>query len=355
MNIPGKCRAPVLGVIDLESSIGMKPDFPSKQMSANFHLPFLHCQVDNNSNAVLLLNKPTVASTHNQPKLAEDNIHPIQLSQLTHTNYSHCGNDTGERNERLSKHLPQDLSSNDDCFAKVINKTSGSLSHVFPCNASCYECLPQTGNIPHNWAGQILSQKAPWLMRTRLCKIQGCNDSVPGRKPYCARHSGNRQCEYKGGCGKCAQGPTRFCISHGGGRRCTFPGCDKGARDKFFCAAHGGGKRCSRSECCKSAVGGSNFCTMHGGGRRCSVENCNKSAQASTNLCVRHGGGKKCTFPGCTKVARGKTTYCAAHGGGVRCKIEGCNRVAIGKMQLCRAHGHLGKNNNYCAANKLSA
>ena len=22
---------------------------------------------------------------------------------------------------------------------------------------------------------------------------------------------------------------------HGGGRRCTFPGCDKGARDKFFC------------------------------------------------------------------------------------------------------------------------
>jgi hypothetical protein len=37
---------------------------------------------------------------------------------------------------------------------------------------------------------------------------------------------------------KCAQGSTRFCISHGRGRRCTFPGCDKGARDKFFCAAY---------------------------------------------------------------------------------------------------------------------
>ena len=38
------------------------------------------------------------------------------------------------------------------------------------------------------------------------------------------------------------QGSTCYCIAHGGGRRCTFPGCGKGARDKFFCAGHGGGK-----------------------------------------------------------------------------------------------------------------
>ena len=69
-----------------------------------------------------------------------------------------------------------------------------------------------------------------------ICRIQGCNDLAVSKRPYCARHCGNRQCEREG-CSKCAQGATRFCIAHGGGRRCTFPGCDKGARDKFFCAA----------------------------------------------------------------------------------------------------------------------
>lgn len=39
-----------------------------------------------------------------------------------------------------------------------------------------------------------------------------------------------------------SQGSTCYCIAHGGGRRCTYPGCGKGARDKFFCAGHGGGK-----------------------------------------------------------------------------------------------------------------
>jgi len=171
----------------------------------------------------------------------------------------------------------------------------------------------------------------------RICRIQGCDDLTHGRKPYCLKHSGNRNCEFLG-CTKCAQGSTRFCIAHGGGRRCTFPGCDKGARDKFFCAAHGGGKRCSHPQCGKSAVGGSTLCTSHGGGRRCAKDGCSKSAQAATNFCVRHGGGKKCASAGCQKVARGRTAYCAAHGGGVRCKMDGCNRVAIGKKQLCRAH-----------------
>lgn len=174
--------------------------------------------------------------------------------------------------------------------------------------------------------------------KAKLCRIQGCGDAAVIRRPYCARHSGNRLCEHEG-CTKCAQGSTRFCIAHGGGRRCTFPGCDKGARDKFFCAAHGGGKRCKAEGCNKSAVGGSSLCTAHGGGRRCAIEGCDKSAQSSTKFCVKHGGGKKCSHEGCEKVARGRTQFCAAHGGGVRCKLEGCNRVAIGKMQLCRAHG----------------
>lgn len=175
--------------------------------------------------------------------------------------------------------------------------------------------------------------------KPKICRIEGCNDPSVSRRPYCTRHTGNRICEYAGGCKKCAQGATRFCIAHGGGRRCTFPGCDKGARDKFFCAAHGGGKRCKMEGCNKSAVGGSKLCTSHGGGRRCAVEDCVKSAQSSTKFCVKHGGGKKCAHEGCFKVARGRTNFCASHGGGVRCKLEGCNRIAIGKLQLCRAHG----------------
>ncbi|KAL7530821.1 hypothetical protein ACHAXR_003691, partial [Thalassiosira sp. AJA248-18] len=180
------------------------------------------------------------------------------------------------------------------------------------------------------------------------CRIEGCNGVAVEKRPYCARHCGNRQCEREG-CMKCAQGATRFCIAHGGGRRCTFPGCDKGARDKYFCAAHGGGKRCKNDGCNKSAVGGSNFCTGHGGGKRCQVPGCDKSAQSSTRFCVKHGGGKKCQHQRCEKVARGRTLFCAAHGGGVRCKLEGCNRVAIGKAQLCRAHGG-GVNSHFNAA-----
>ncbi|KAL7555349.1 hypothetical protein ACA910_001386 [Epithemia clementina (nom. ined.)] len=180
---------------------------------------------------------------------------------------------------------------------------------------------------------------APPPVGVKTCRIHGCEEVALARRPYCVRHSGNRQCEHVG-CGKCAQGSTRFCIAHGGGRRCTFPGCDKGARDKKFCAAHGGGKRCQYiGGCNKSAVGGSSLCTSHGGGRRCDVPGCGKSAQSSTKFCVKHGGGKKCSQDGCEKVARGRTSYCAAHGGGVRCKLEGCNRVSIGKLQLCRAHG----------------
>ena len=38
------------------------------------------------------------------------------------------------------------------------------------------------------------------------------------------------------------KGNTGYCIAHGGGKRCTFPGCLRGARDKYFCAGHGGGK-----------------------------------------------------------------------------------------------------------------
>ena len=82
----------------------------------------------------------------------------------------------------------------------------------------------------------ITSMNLSSNMNKKICRIQGCDDPAVAKRPYCARHCGNRQCE-RDGCTKCAQGATRFCIAHGGGRRCTFPGCDKGARDKFFCAA----------------------------------------------------------------------------------------------------------------------
>lgn len=216
--------------------------------------------------------------------------------------------------------------------------SSSSLSSTYN-NASGLMAAPSSMSF-NNYSTDVSSYCLPVasVPDKKVCRIQGCDDPVASRRPYCVRHSGNRLCEREG-CGKCAQGSTRFCIAHGGGRRCTFPGCDKGARDKFFCAAHGGGKRCKHDGCSKSAVGGSSLCTAHGGGKRCAVTGCDKSAQSSTNFCVKHGGGKKCAYEGCEKVARGRTSFCAAHGGGVRCKLEGCNRVAIGKNQLCRAHG----------------
>lgn len=174
-------------------------------------------------------------------------------------------------------------------------------------------CLPISNAFPAPDTAKSAADPASTTAggKVKLCRIQGCNDPAVIRRPYCARHSGNRLCEHEG-CTKCAQGSTRFCIAHGGGRRCTFPGCDKGARDKFFCAAHGGGKRCKAEGCNKSAVGGSSLCTAHGGGRRCAVDGCDKSAQSSTKFCVKHGGGKKCAHEGCEKVARGRTHYCAA-------------------------------------------
>jgi hypothetical protein len=174
-------------------------------------------------------------------------------------------------------------------------------------------CVPTSSGI---YPAPDLSESEPEVTlsgggKVKVCRIQGCDEAAAIRRPYCARHSGNRLCEQEG-CNKCAQGSTRFCIAHGGGRRCTHPGCDKGARDKFFCAAHGGGKRCKADGCDKSAVGGSSLCTAHGGGRRCSIDGCDKSAQSSTRFCVKHGGGKKCCYDGCEKVARGRTQYCAA-------------------------------------------
>ncbi|CAB9496771.1 expressed unknown protein [Seminavis robusta] len=240
-------------------------------------------------------------------------------------------------------------------YAAPVAPTPAGMTSAVHCTASApyvpqqqppqqTYCMPASSNYPMPDAARstppmATTSTAPSAAcKGKVCRIQGCGEGAVARRPYCARHSGNRLCEHEG-CTKCAQGSTRFCIAHGGGRRCTFAGCDKGARDKFFCAAHGGGKRCKFDGCNKSAVGGSSLCTAHGGGRRCAVDGCDKSAQSSTKFCVKHGGGKKCCFEGCEKVARGRTQYCAAHGGGVRCKLDGCNRVAIGKMQLCRAHG----------------
>lgn len=171
----------------------------------------------------------------------------------------------------------------------------------------------------------------------KLCKYEGCENTVMQRSPYCAAHAGSKKCQREG-CNKCAQGSTRFCIAHGGGRRCTHPGCTKGARDKFFCAAHGGGKRCIAENCNKSAVGSSKYCTNHGGGKRCKEPGCQKSAQSSTSYCVKHGGGRKCIVEGCTKVSRGRSNFCASHGGGVRCRVTSCNRHASGPLQLCKEH-----------------
>lgn len=219
----------------------------------------------------------------------------------------------------------------------TIQRDSFLYNHNLVSAAPVTDLVPSSEILPLSLACESIAK--PSIQNTvKICRIQGCEEPCVSKRPYCSRHSGNRQCEHET-CTKCAQGATRFCIAHGGGRRCTFPGCDKGARDKFFCAAHGGGKRCVTEGCKKSAVGGSNLCTSHGGGRRCTVDGCEKSAQSSTKFCVKHGGGKKCSHPGCEKVARGRTLYCAGHGGGIRCKLEGCTRIAIGKLQLCRAHG----------------
>lgn len=152
----------------------------------------------------------------------------------------------------------------------------------------------------------------PTAKKTKVCRMDGCDDEAARRTPYCKKHCGQRRCEFAG-CTKCAQGRTRFCIGHGGGRRCQFDGCTKGARDKKFCASHGGGRRCNVDSCSKLAVGRGTTCTAHGGGRRCQNDSCTKSAQSSSSFCVRHGGGRKCVVTNCSKVARGKKGLCMSH------------------------------------------
>ena len=171
-------------------------------------------------------------------------------------------------------------------------------------------------------------------MKTKICRMDLCNNAAARRTPYCKAHTGARKCEYPN-CAKCAQGRTRFCIAHGGGRRCTFPGCNKGARDRFFCAGHGGGKRCEVVGCKRSAVGGCVRCTGHGGGKRCQAEGCTKSAQSCTPYCVKHGGGKKCVVPNCTKVARGRTIMCMSHNG-TRMKIERGEKITGAQAQVSK-------------------
>ena len=260
--------------------------------------------------------------------------------------------------------VPTNSNSNGNNCSNSIS--TGITSDSMLCQTACIGFLPEQTSLDQDNDGNS----------SKTCRIQGCNEpicsildtttsaittsdsnisapqenphatlamsSASSRKPYtyCLKHNVTpRLCEHDT-CNKRAQGNTRFCIAHGGGRRCTYPGCDRGARDKFFCAGHGGGKRCSIPNCGKSAVGGSNMCTGHGGGKRCEHSSgCSKSAQAGTKFCVKHGGGRKCVVQGCEKVARGRTSHCAAHGGGVRCRMDGCNRVAIGRRQLCRAHG----------------
>jgi hypothetical protein len=75
-----------------------------------------------------------------------------------------------------------------------------------------------------------------------MCRVVGCSAQATTKLAnLCSLHASSRRCAAND-CNKCAQGGTGYCIAHGGGRRCTFPGCYKGARDKFFCAGHGGGK-----------------------------------------------------------------------------------------------------------------
>lgn len=276
--------------------------------------------------------RPPVAPTIPQPKLPT-NMYPPQHFQTTNRRniqLMHVNHSDNNNPHIYSK--PEDLNNSSQQIPQGQQVTSNisQPQYCIPINISS-STIQNIDTLP--------KQEPKKTASTGECRIKGCKEPNVSRRPYCARHSGNRLCEHEG-CGKCAQGSTRFCIAHGGGRRCTFPGCDKGARDKFFCAAHGGGKRCNHPQCNKSAVGGSKFCTSHGGGKRCAVQGCDKSAQSSTLYCVKHGGGKKCSVQGCGKVARGKTLYCASHGGGVRCRLDGCNRVAVGKLQLCRIHGN---------------
>ena len=289
--------------------------------------------------------------TNNTPRFSQDSIHNSQQSsnKLVNNNVIHpmqnidttgfeddqnaAQNIIDVINSLVQKSQKSDLPPK----CKPMAHSTSNVSSEPTIPSGMIICAPVTvvaNNVPSTFPSEMATSSV-----SSKCRIEGCDNESVSRRPYCSRHSGNRICEYKHGCTKCAQGATRYCIAHGGGRRCIYPGCDKGARDKFHCAAHGGGKRCSQDGCSKSAVGGSSLCTSHGGGRRCTVEGCNKSAQSSTRFCVKHGGGKKCSHEGCIKVARGRTMFCAGHGGGVRCKIDGCSRIAIGKLQLCRSHG----------------
>ena len=333
-----KLNQPAVLVLDIpQSVIG-----PNRSISVS-HSPKIKLESDqsnlSNLNATDRKEDPHIARKNIEEfnALARQNLNAPYSNSLT--NQMQQGNSSGEYPLDSSAHSanqiqladnPQITQPQDPSFAYQNQTMKQEVIQPFTIGDAQF-CMPITGQPT------IITSIHP-NGTSRPCRIQGCNDVAVSKRPYCARHSGNRTCEHPG-CTKCAQGATRFCIAHGGGRRCTFPGCDKGARDKFFCAAHGGGRRCTAEGCTKSAVGGSKLCTSHGGGRRCAIDGCQKSAQSSTKFCVKHGGGKKCAHESCDKVARGRTLYCAAHGGGIRCKLEGCNRVAIGKKQLCRSHG----------------
>ena len=94
------------------------------------------------------------------------------------------------------------LNTNADCDQVVLPSPIGMP------DASAPLCIPVLAN-----------GNAPMNLNMKPCRIQGCNNVAANKRPYCAKHSGNRFCEHPG-CKKCAQGSTRFCIAHGGGRGC---------------------------------------------------------------------------------------------------------------------------------------
>jgi hypothetical protein len=346
MNSPTMMHQGNLYMPGNQSMQGQPMSSPSMQLQPLSNQGMQHQPMSNQFNSGI---QPPVAPLSQPMPLQMPSQFPNQIIQapsstisgnIAHVN--HVNNVTTPPPATLQQFQPNDFGGSNQY--RQSGEMMFSQQAYSSQNMQPIEMAPAPSTVPAPGSGQFcqpvpVQAASPTANgRGKPCRIQGCDDPVVARRPYCVRHSGNRLCEHSG-CTKCAQGSTRFCIAHGGGRRCTFTGCDKGARDKYFCAAHGGGKRCTAGGCSKSAVGGSNLCTGHGGGRRCAIDGCNKSAQSSTKLCVKHGGGKKCTHTGCVKVARGRTPFCAAHGGGVRCKLNGCNRVAIGKLQLCRSHG----------------
>lgn len=110
---------------------------------------------------------------------------------------------------------------NNDTSFYMMNDTTvsaGLLDTIYCTNVTqqlCMQANQSLSGVDQKVSAILIAIAATWFVNksdfkllptlSKPCRIEGCYDLTEPKRPYCARHCGNRQCE-KGGCNKCAQG-----------------------------------------------------------------------------------------------------------------------------------------------------